>query len=160
MESGRTDGKEEVDLRSLRRRRGQGSKLPPFVPLIWELLNSAAFRKLPFAAAKALPYFLGKVKVSFNDPIRYETPFRLSYPEAKKLGFAAATFSKIIQDLIRFGFIDPKEKGGLRGAGKGYNEFVVSPRWQFYGKPEFEPLEWKLFSGKGCTKVTSKSETE
>jgi len=90
-------------------------RLPPFVPLPWDMLNHKAYKELPFAASKALPYFLGKVKMDFNDPNRLTTKFSFSYREAKSLGFATGTFSNVIQDLVKYGFIDPIDKGGLRG---------------------------------------------
>src|SRR3990172_3405879 len=92
-------------------RKRRGDRLPPFVALTWEILNSKAFKELPYATAKALPYFLGKVKTGFNDTQRYLTNFSFSYSEAKNYGFAFSTFSKVIQSLIAFGFIDPVHKG-------------------------------------------------
>jgi hypothetical protein len=121
------------------------NKLPPFVPITWDVLNSRAYKELPYAAAKALPYFLGKIKISFNDPLRFTTEFPLSYPEAKTYGFAPATFSKVIQKLVYFGFIDPVDKGGLRGCGKSYNLFRLSKRWKFYGEQEFKSINWQCF---------------
>ena len=126
----------------------KGNRLPPFVPLIWEILNSRAYKDLPPSNAKALPYFLGKYKGGYNDPQRYLGEFSFSYTEGKKLGFAPATFSKVIQALIRFGFIDPLDKGGLRGDCKSYNLFRLSKRWEEYGMPNFKPLEWKCFTPK------------
>jgi hypothetical protein len=116
-------------------KRNRWDKLPPFVALPWEILNSMAYRDLPQSAAKALPYFLGQPKRPWNHPERCSTDFTLSYPEAKKYGFAFGTFSRIIDDLTRHGFIDLTEHGGLRGKGKGYNRFRLSNRWQKY---EFE----------------------
>ncbi|TRZ50637.1 hypothetical protein D4S03_06430 [bacterium] len=107
-------------------------KLPPFVALPWEILNSMAYKDFPQSAAKALPYFLGKPKLTWNHPERCSTEFTFSYPEAKRHGFATATFSRIINDLTRHGFIDLTGHGGLRGKGKGYNRFRLSNRWQKY----------------------------
>ena len=120
-------------------------KLPPFVALTWEMLNSQGYKKLPSSAAKALGYFLGKVKCKYNDPQRYILEFTFSYKEGERYGFAPATFSKIIQDLVRFGFIDPVDKGGLRGDCKSYNFFKLSKRWEEYGMSNFRPLEWRCF---------------
>ena len=128
-----------------RGRKEKSGRLPPFVPLVWELLNSQAYKKLQPSAAKALPYFLGKVKRCDNDPERYLDAFHFSYSEGKRLGFAFATFSKVIRDLIWFGFIDPVDKGGLRGDCKSYNVFKLSRRWKEYGAPNFEPLDWRCF---------------
>ena len=127
------------------KKRKKGNRLPPFVPLTWEMLNSIAYKDLPPSSAKALPYFLGKVKANHNSLQYYMVEFSFSYTEGKRLGFALGTFSKIIQSVIRFGFVDPVDKGGLRGDGKSYNFFKLSKRWEEYGTPNFRPLEWKCF---------------
>ena len=101
-------------------------RLPPFVALPWELLNSRAYIDLPPSASKALPYFLGKVKRTWNDPARYSEIFTFSYPEGKRLGFAYGTFSRAIDDLVKHGFIILVEKGGLKGKGKGYSRYSLS----------------------------------
>ena len=88
----------------------KGKRLPPFVALPWTMLNSKAYKDLPPSAAKALPYFLGKPKLPFSDPGYYSVEFGLSYGEAKRLGFAPSTYSKVIQALMRAGFIDPVYK--------------------------------------------------
>jgi hypothetical protein len=122
-----------------------GGSLPPFVPFLWELLNSPAYKSLPASAAKALPYFLGKVKLSPKNPERYEQAFEFSYREGQKMGFALATFSKVIQDLVRYGFIEPVDKGGLRGDCRSSNKFTLSKRWEAFGSEQFKRLEWKSF---------------
>ena len=119
--------------------------MPPFVALTWKLLNSKCYLKLSFAAKAALPYFLGKVKMDPMDPQRYEVDFKFSYPEAERLGFAAATFSRIINDLVRYGLIDPIERGGLRGFKKGYNIFRLSKRHELWETPEFVQINWEDF---------------
>lgn len=127
------------------RGRKKGSRLPPFVPLIWRMLNSKAYKDLPPSSAKALPYFLGKFKGGYNDPQRYMEEFSFSYTEAKRFGFSSGTFSKVIQALVRIGFVDPVDKGGLRGDCKSYNLFKLSKRWEAYGSSNFEALDWKCF---------------
>ncbi len=128
-------------MRKIRR----GDRLPPFVALTWEMLNSKAYKDLSSSPAKALPYFLGKVKTGFNDPQRYLTSFSFSYSEGKRLGFATATFSKTIQTLTSFGFIDPVYSGGLRGYGFSVSLFRLSERWKNYGTKEFKEVNWKYF---------------
>ena len=79
--------------------------LPPFVPLAWDLLNSPAYKSLPPSASKALPYYLGKVKLSPKDPERYEQVFDFSYREGHKMGFAFAGYSDLYypdQDIAIF----------------------------------------------------------
>jgi hypothetical protein len=121
------------------------NRLPPFVALTWEMLNSKAYKDLSHAAGKALPYFLGKVKKSFNDPERYWTDFSFSYREANKLGFATTTHHNVICELMKKGFLEPLKKGGLKSDGKGYNLFKLSKRWEQYGTTDFKEMEWNTF---------------
>ena len=124
---------------------GKKPKLPPFVALTWDLLNSKAYRDLPFAAAKALPFFIGKPKIHFGNALLYHTDFQLSYGEGERLGFAPATFSKVLKALIANGFLDPIDKGGLRGNGKSCSKFRISRRWEKYGTSEFQKIDWEQF---------------
>ncbi len=138
------------------------NRLPPFVAMPWELLNSQAYKKLPHAAAKALPYFLGKVKLTWNDPERYSETFTFPYPEGKRLGFAYGTFSRAIDNLIEHGFISLVEKGGLRGNRKGYNKFTLSNQWKDYGSEDRPPLKGPLktkemSSGMAIYRIPSKN---
>jgi hypothetical protein len=108
------------------------NRLPPFVALPWEMLNSKAYKELAPSAAKLLPYFLGKVKISYNDLGRYTEQFALSFSEAQKYGFASSTFSRAYKELIEKGFIEITEHGGLRGDSKSCNKFKLSKKWQNY----------------------------
>ncbi|HOE17153.1 MAG TPA: hypothetical protein PLX02_05545 [Syntrophorhabdaceae bacterium] len=125
------------------------NKLPPFVALPWIILNSQAYKDLPFSAAKALPYFLGNEetrKVAYNDPSRYDIPFAFKYSDAERFGFARRTFHQIISDLMKFGFIDPVTKGGKKGCGFTKSKFKLSLRWKQHGTPEFiEIRKWEHF---------------
>ncbi len=148
-------------------RRRKGDRLPPFVPLFWQLLNSKAYKQLPPSAAKALPYFLGKVKRWHSDPHRYLEEFNFSYSEGQRFGFAFGTFARVIRDLILFGFVDPVDKGGLRGERKSYNIFRLSKRWEGYGAKNFEAIKWECFFPRGRRyelhkrkRTTSKSEKD
>jgi len=123
------------------------------------MLNSQAYKALPFSAAKVLPYFLGKPKFNYNDLQRYREEFPFSYGEAKKHGFAIATHHRGISALIEKGFIDPADKGGLRGLGKSYSLFTLSWRWKEYGKPGFEKIEWRCFLPKYRSRSKTKMET-
>jgi hypothetical protein len=113
------------------------------------MLNSEAYKNLPPSPAKALPYFLGKVKRNWNDAQKFTNQFSFSYREGNWLGFAFATFSKIIQSLVHFGFIDPVDKGGLRSDCKSSNLFKLSQRWEAFGTTDFEGVEWRCFSPRG-----------
>ncbi|MDH4232644.1 MAG: hypothetical protein OEW04_11530 [Nitrospirota bacterium] len=137
----------------------RGNKVTSFSALPWEMLNSPAYIELPYSAAKALPYFIGKVKGKLDDPERFKTEFSFSYKEGNRYGFAPGTFSKVIQALVSHGLIDPIDKGGMRSDCKSFNKFSLSLRWKNYGKPEFEMLNWKCFTPRIRPKATSKKET-
>lgn len=138
--------------------RRRGNRLPPFVALTWEMLNSKAYKDLSYAPAKALPYFSGKYKGDYHDPQRYLFEFPFSYSEAKRHGFAFSTFSKVIRDLVGRGFIDPVDRGGLRSDGKSYNLFKLSRRWEKYGTEGFKYIDWRCFLPRLKPKTTPKSE--
>lgn len=120
-------------------------RLPPFVPLTWDMLNHKAYKELPYAASKALPYFLGKVQIAYSDPRRLSNEFSFSYREGKSLGFSYGTFSKVIQDLVKYGFIDPIDRGGLRGESKSNSLFCLSDRWILFRQEGFQLVEWRCF---------------
>lgn len=124
-------------------------KITYFVAVPWEILNSRAYKSLPPSAAKALPYFLGNKetqKIDFRDPSRCDVPFTFRYSEAERLGFAKRTFHQVLSDLMKFGFIDPVTKGGMRGCGFTRSKFKLSLRWKLYGTPEFvEIRKWEHF---------------
>jgi len=109
------------------------NKLPPFVALTWELLNSKAYKELPPTAAKMLPYFLGKVKIPLGNSQYYTLTFSFSYSEGVSLGAAKKTFYNVLCALVAYGFIEPIEKGGLRGCGLTSSTFKLSDRWKKYG---------------------------
>lgn len=121
----------------------KGNRLPPFVALTWDLLNSQAYKDLPASAGKALPYFLGKVKVPFNALERCKIEFSFSYIEAGKYGFSTGTHSRNIARLMENGFIDPVYRGGKRSFGMSSSLFKLSSRWNDYGSPNFKKVSWQ-----------------
>ncbi len=124
----------------------KSGKLPPFVPMLWEMLNSKAYKDLSFSASKALVYFLGKPKIMQVYHEFYRTCFEFTYKEGKSLGFKSSrTWSGIIAELIEKGFVDPVWKGGLRSHGKSSNRFRMSQRWLDYGTPYFTAVTWEQF---------------
>jgi hypothetical protein len=106
--------------------------------LHFEIINGPAYRALGYSAAKALPFFLGKVKINSRNPDRYKTPFEFSYREAGRYGFSRATFRGVIEELSAKGFVDWTKKGGLRCDAMCGNEFCLSERWRQYGKAGFQ----------------------
>jgi len=121
--------------------------LPPFVPMTWALLNSQAYKDLSFASRAMLPYFIGKPSINIRSDLYLKTEFSISYKEATSYGCSTRTFSRVIEDLMRKGFIDPVDKGGLRGWGLSCNVFRMSERWKDYGKKAFVEIEWRQFIG-------------
>lgn len=126
--------------------RNKTHRLPPFVPILWGMLNSEAYKVLSPMSAKVLPFFLGKVKTSVRDLAYYTTTFSFTYSEATRYGCSRRTFPRVIDDLMRHGFIDPVEKGGLRGCGLTSNTFKLSSRWKRYGAPDFTEVAWRSFN--------------
>jgi len=128
----------------------------------WIILNCPAYRDLAPSAAKALPFFLGKVKCGkrtglvYGSIQYYDREFRFSYREAKRYGFASSTFHNVIQDIIKKGFVDPVCKGGFKSSGLSYSWFKLSPRWQAYGTPDFVKIEWKTLIPKPRKKRISR----
>lgn len=136
------------------------NKLPPFVAIPWDVLNSRAYIDLTPSAAKALPYFLGKIKISFSDPMRYSQEFSFSYKEGKRYGFANGTHFRNICQLMEKGFIDAVCKGGKRGVGLSSSFFKPSQRWRQYGTEDFKLISWKdIYPEFKKQKPTSKVET-
>jgi hypothetical protein len=125
--------------------------LPPFVPMTWQLLNSNAYKALSYASRALLPYFVGAPKypdgkkINLRSEMYLRTEFTFSYKEAERYGCSTRTFTRVIEDLMRKGFIDPVDKGGLRGTGLSFNRFRMSERWKQYGAENFAEVRWKAF---------------
>ncbi|MHB8120584.1 MAG: hypothetical protein ACYDG4_00390 [Desulfuromonadaceae bacterium] len=118
-------------------RHSKSERLPPFVPIFFDELDSTAYRKLSANAAKLLPYFRRVcVKATRGKPDE-TTLFGFTYTEAVKYGFAKRTFSRAVQELQKHGFIDIAEIGGLRGAGHSCSKYILSKRWVTFGG-----IEW------------------
>ncbi len=109
------------------------------------MLNSPAYKELPPTACKILPFFLGKVKLPLASKDYYQINFTLPYAEGLSYGCARKTFSEVIKALMRFGFIDPVKKGGLRGFGLTTSVFRLSTRWEAYKTFAFQEVQWETF---------------
>lgn len=105
----------------------------PFVPILYDELESTAYRELPPSAAKLLPYFKRIcTKVTRGAPDE-TTLFGFTFSEAKKYGFPVNTFGRAVKALVLHGFIDIVEVGGLRGAGHSCSKYKLSKRWVTFG---------------------------
>ncbi|MBA4419406.1 MAG: hypothetical protein C0392_16100 [Syntrophus sp. (in: bacteria)] len=121
------------------------TKLPPFVPMTWKMLNHKACTSLPPTAGQMLPYFLGKVKLRITDPGYYHAEFTFTYTEAERLGCSRRSFYRVIISLMGHGFIDPISKGGRRGGADTESVFRLSKRWEKFGFANFEDVQWRTF---------------
>ena len=124
---------------------GRTNRLPPFVAMPWCVLNSQAYKALNHSSRACLPYWFGKPKEQYGTLGYYSTEFAFSYQEANSYGFSSATFFKVIRETMSKGFIDPKDKGGLRGDGLSCSSFCLSKRWEKYGTTEFVEVRWEGF---------------
>ena len=123
----------------------QKLSLPPFVPMTWAILNSEAYKDLSFAARAMLPYFIGKPNINIRSDLYLKTEFSFSYREAVQYGVSTRTFTRVIEDLMKKGFVDPVDTGGLRGWGLSCSRFKMSDRWKDYGKENFVEIGWRQF---------------
>jgi len=117
-----------------RRRKFKSERLPPFAPILFDELNSVAYKELPGNAAKALPYFKrihGILIKKLGDD--YNGIFDFTYTEAEKCGFARNTFNRIITALNAKGFLDIVTQGGKRSCGMSNSRYHLSQRWRDYG---------------------------
>jgi hypothetical protein len=124
------------------------AKLPPFVAMTWDMLNHKAYICLPAAARAMLPYCIGKVRAGVRDTAHYSTNFIFPYSEAERYGCARRTFFRVLESLVRHGFLDPVERGGLRGTGLTSSTFRLSPRWKKYGTADYQEITWRQFGEK------------
>jgi len=100
-------------------------------------------------SAKLLPHFLGKPKKGTLEPAYYTTTFSFTYGDAERFGCSRRNFPRVIADLMACGFIDPVEKGGLRGYGLSTSKFRLSLRWKRFGQSDFVNIRWQSFSTEG-----------
>jgi hypothetical protein len=127
------------------KRKKTGNKLPPFVPLLWDTLNHRAYKALPPHAAKLLPYFIGKVKINPRESAYHNETFSFTYREAQNYGCSKRTFYNVVTALVKYGFIDPVRRGGLKGLNMTASIFKLSGRWKDYGNASFVEMNWATF---------------
>jgi hypothetical protein len=120
-------------------------KIKHFVALSFDMLKSEAYIKLPPSAKGMLPYFLWKVKIPYSDPSYYHAEFNFTFSEAIKYGCSKRTFYRVLEGLMKNGFIDPTRKGGRNGGRDTASIFRLSKRWMKYGTFEFQNISWAQF---------------
>ena len=127
------------------------NKLGSFVPLGRPLLSSLAFTSLCSSAKIAYAYFLYDKKNAHEDKVI------LTFSQAKKFNVcrSQSTFTKIKKELVKHGFLDPLDGGGLNAPAI----FKVSNRWNRYGNEDFKELKYKAgFSSKFFKKAMANPE--
>lgn len=122
-------------------------RLPPFVPITHQMLESTAYKKLSGNAAKLLPYFIRSCVRCCKGRPDTTTQFDFTYGEAVKQGFARRTFYSAMMQLVEHGFIDLVEIGGLRGVGHSNSKYRLSDRWALWGG-----IGWAQQAEKGAKK--------
>ncbi len=107
------------------------------------LINSSAFMELPSTAVKVLLWFLARRKYARLGKSRRNSihinngEIVFPYAEAgKRFAMTRPRFTKSIDHLIQFGFIDINHHGG--GMVKDVTTYFISERWEKYGQPDFE----------------------
>jgi hypothetical protein len=108
------------------------------------LTNSLAFIKLPGSAAKVLLWFLARRQFQQSRKFRRKEwvnknngEIVFSYAEAEnKFKLTRPRYSRALDDLIKFGFIDINHHGG--GLFKDMTTYYISERWKNYGTPAFK----------------------
>ena len=123
------------------------------------LINSLAFIKLPGTAAKVLFWFLARRQFAKLSKFRRREwvnknngEIVFSYAEAEnKFNLTRPRYSRALDDLIKFGFIDINHRGG--GMFKDMTTYYISDRWRDYGTSDFkEQSRPKDTRGLGFTK--------
>lgn len=87
-------------------KRRSGNKLPPFAYITREMLKSKSFKEL--TNASRFTYLLLQAQIKSRE----QTEVILTYTQVEEY-MNRNTFSRSIKQLVKFGFIKKKQKGGL-----------------------------------------------
>ncbi len=80
----------------------KSGKLPGFVPMLWEMLNSKAYKELSYSTKAALIHFLGKPKpANIVKREYYEVEFSFTYSEAKNMVFPRKPFLQQLSSWLK-----------------------------------------------------------
>src|SRR4030042_6032421 len=95
-----------VGRRTMRYRdRGPSKKLPPFVPILKDMIKSPAYQQITNASRTA--YLLLKAQCKHYDDIEVKFPYSHAQPYMNR-----NTYSRAIQQLEEFGFVERSFIGG------------------------------------------------
>jgi hypothetical protein len=115
------------------RHKKKSEKMPPFVPLRMDCMESTAYVSLTGSAAKLYGYFIRSCIRATRGAPNTITQFNFTYSEAGKYGFARRTFHDALKALEHNGFVEIVTVGGLRGFGHTNSVYKLSGRWATYG---------------------------
>lgn len=105
-----------------------------FVPILWDELDSPAYRELSGGSAKLYNYLKKAARDVAHDngiPER-DAIFDFTYTEAKKRGFHERTFIRCLKELWDLGFIHVIERGGLRGTRRSNSKYRLCMYWRTF----------------------------
>jgi len=114
----------------------------------WDELKSPAYMALTGKSPQVLGLIFAKrqiVKIK-GKPGRGKTKvienngeIALTYQEAEQYGIKIQQYSRALDQLVAFGWIDVQVIG--IGAGRAKNLFTVSQRWRNFGRDDFEYVQ-------------------
>lgn len=121
-----------------------------FILLSHQLMESDAFMSLSSTAKIAYIYFMHDRK---ND---YEFEVILTLGQAKKYGVcrSPSTFDKAKKELVKNGFLDPVDGGGLNAPAI----FKISERWRLFGLDNYKLVKYKSGHGSKYFKTAMQDE--
>lgn len=102
--------------------RNKKNRLPPFVPILKDMLKSEAWEAISNPARVAYVHLKGKCVTQNNDEIT------LSFKEAERI-MCRDTFSSALNQLEKHGFITKIQRGGLY---RKRNYFRISDQWKSF----------------------------
>jgi|SaaInlStandDraft_2_1057019.scaffolds.fasta_scaffold49275_1 hypothetical protein len=117
----------------------KGRAKPGIIVLQKEMVFSSAFLKLSGSATQVLLYFMARRRMEKrNGDLTCTNNGEIIFPYREalsKFGVSKNRFTRAIDQLIKFGFLDIDHHGC--GLAKDPSKYSVSDRWKQYGTNEF-----------------------
>jgi len=88
------------------------------------------------------------------DKITNNGEISFTFQVAEWRGLHSRTFSRVLRELHRLGFIDVTQPG--RGRKGEYTKYALSSRWRLYGTPSGRRFHFPMDSRKGSVPTNSK----
>jgi hypothetical protein len=115
----------------------------PGIYLQPDLLASDAFRSLNRNGLRVLLRFMQKRQIpkkgSQKGKIVNNGHIKFPYTEAVAMGISKSAFTRSLDNLIEFGFVDITFSG--KGMSKSQTQYAISTRWKRWGKIDFQQAE-------------------